>query len=125
MAGSEEIAIDPFLGPGRRPVPMQRRAPRAPGDADDLETRGRARVDQVARLAVVPQDRVQAAAGLEHQPEPVLAGVGIFPADQPLAGPGRIGGPEDDEQAAVRRAPGAGAPAGPGRRTGAPSWYAR
>ena len=47
------------------------------------------RIDQVARLAVVAQDRVQAAAGFDHEAEPVLAGVGIFPAEQALAGPGR------------------------------------
>ena len=33
---------------------------------------------------------MQPAAGFEHQAEPVLAGVGIFPAEQALAGPGRV-----------------------------------
>ena len=102
MAGSEESASIPFLRTGRHPVAVQRRAVRAPGDADDLEPRGRVRIDQVARLAVVAEDRVQAAAAFEHQAEPVLADVGIFPAEQALAGSGRLRGPEDDEQAAGR-----------------------
>ena len=103
MPGSDETASIALLRAGRRPVAMQGRAVRPPGDADDLETRRRLRAStRSPDLPVVPQDRLQAAAGLGHEAQPVLADVGILPADEALPGRGRLRGPEDDEQAAGR-----------------------
>ncbi len=41
--------------------------------------------------------------GIGHQAKPVLAGIGIFPAEQSLAGAACVRRPEDDKQAAGRR----------------------
>ena len=82
MPGSEETASIPFCEPAAAPLRCNVVPPRTPGDADELETRRRRVIDQVARLAVVAQDRVQPAARVGHQAQPVLADVGIFPAEQ-------------------------------------------
>ena len=113
-------------GTGRRPVAMQRRAARPPGDADDLETRRLGRVS--TRSPDWPLFRRIACRrppGSSISPSPCLPASESSQPTQALAGAGRVGGPEDDEQAAGRRHPARELPAGTGRRTGAPAWRGR
>ena len=104
IPGSEETDSIPFPATVA-PLRVQGGAARPPGHAGDLEALGPTRIDQVARSAVVPQDRLQRAAGIDHEAQPVLADVGILPADESLTAATRLRGPEDDEQAAGRRCP--------------------
>ncbi len=100
MAGSDERASIPLPAPAAAPLRWSVTPCEPQVSADQLEIRGWTCVDQVAGPTVIAKDRVQAAAALEHQTETVLAGVGIFPAEQALARLGRAIGPKDDKQAA-------------------------
>ena len=94
----------PFLGTGGPSVAVERDALRAPGDADQLETRVRACIDQVARrVRRCEGSRAGGRRAFEHQAEPVLAGVGIFPAEQTLARAGRGRGRKTTNRLPVER----------------------
>src|SRR5436309_2429827 len=82
---------------------MQGCSVRPPRQSDHLEIGCLPLVDEVARLAVVAQDRMQAAAGLKHDSDAVLAGVGVFPSHDSLTCPGGVLSPEDHEQTAIHR----------------------
>ena len=97
--------FDSFPGAGCRSVAVQRHSLWAPGEANQLETRIRAYIHEIARPTLIAEDRVQPAATFEHQSESMLACVRIFPAEQTVAWSGCAVGPEDDKQAAGRRHP--------------------